>query len=87
MKIAYRDGRPLQVLRPTDPDAAVAHALKCKDTGVWENYPGETMFVGYMAEMDNPKTEPFILDEHGNKIGRVQRGDVFATEIEVEEVN
>jgi hypothetical protein len=80
MKIAQKDGKPCLVLRPKDPDAAVAHALKCKDAQIWEQYPGETKFVGYLAEMNNPNAAPFVLDKHGNKIGHVERGDVFATE-------
>lgn len=80
MKIAYKEGKACLVLRPKDPDAAVEHALKCMDTQVWEQYPGETRFVGYLAEMDNSKAQPFILDKQGNKIGQVERGGVFATE-------
>jgi hypothetical protein len=73
MDFLIKYGKRVAVLRPDDPQAAIAHALKAQRTQTWSNFPGKTTFVGYMAG-DGRK----VLDTEGVVIGSIKPGDVFA---------
>lgn len=88
MAFVFKDGKRVAVLRPKNPQAAIAHALKAKRIQRWSNYPGETEFVGYMAASESGPTSIFtarkgklgkVLNTEGEVIGNILPGDIFAT--------
>lgn len=77
MKYAEREGKRICVLRPSDPQSALAHAAKCMRTKKWSNYLGETTYLGYLAYTDDGEFG-LIVDDNGELVGKTKPGDVFA---------
>jgi hypothetical protein len=74
MNFQIKDGMRVAILRPKDPQAAIAHALKAQRTQRWSDYLGETTFIGYMAEGGGRE----VLNAEGVVIGTIKPGDIFA---------
>ena len=94
MKLAYRDGGRMCVLRPSSREAARQSAIDAKDaaalamvsasaaTALFASIPskvGSYHFVGYLAH-----NRPLILDEKGGRVGRPEDGDVLICEKDLE---
>ena len=78
MKFVIKEGKRLRVLRPENPQAALAHAHQALQMQHWHNYAGKVTFIGYLATgLDLP---PKILNEKGEEIGQCVPGDIFALE-------
>lgn len=83
-----QDGEPLCVLRPDDPEAAIAAANKAVEDqdlqaiqAAGDAQTGFT-FVGYLAQGQN-----LAVDENGFFAGKLQPGDFFSTVKDKADVN
>jgi len=76
----FRNGRPMLVIRPDDPEKAVRIAQETANANNIARFKGlpeevgEYTVVGYASE-DARK----IVDKMGNVIGEIKRGDSFIT--------
>lgn len=76
----FRNGRPMLVIRPDDPEKAVKVALETADANDVTRFKGlpeeveDYTVVGYASE-DAKK----IVDKMGNVLGEIRRGDSFIT--------
>ncbi len=84
-----RDGKPLQVARPTNAVLAVEIGLRCHETQTplpdfeeMERRCGPYTLVCYMSTLKDEAGNPFVLDADGNKVGKLEPGDSFVTDLE-----
>ena len=81
-KIVHRNGLPLRVMRPADPEKAARigqEAAAANDAERLANLMEEVgldtyTFVGFLS-----KDTRSVVDENGKTIGQLQIGDSFAT--------
>jgi hypothetical protein len=85
--VSRDDGRPLLVVRPSDPAAALAvaeRALRTQETALLESLPetaGDYTVQGWLGK------HGAILDRHGDVIGNCKAGDSFITIKEDNEIH